>query len=303
MFSVSIMSLTIATSVASFAVAEVSGTTHLISGRISQDAAEEVLCQLKVATAQAITLKGETGTAGAVGATGTQGTCGPKGETGADGAPTLWSSVNSDLVPTADNTYSLGSPEMHWKSLYLGPNTLYLEDKTTGVQTSIGLDKGVFKIAGANELAIGALRFIGNNIESTQPNTDIKLGLTGSAANIIFERDLIMGPGKRITFSDGTVQSTAMANGLTGPQGPQGPQGVAGPTGTQGPIGLQGLIGLQGPIGATGPQGPQGPAGSIEGFIEQKICIVEEEKLTMHWLTCDELGLKGTDHIILVAKN
>lgn len=297
------MALVIATSVASFAVAEVTGTSHLISGRISEHATNAVLCQLKVST-----IKGETGTAGAIGAQGMPGTCGPKGDKGADGAPTLWSSVNSDLIPTADNTYSLGSPEFHWKSLYLGPATLYLEDKTTGVQTSIGLDRGVFKIAGANELAIGALRFIGNNIESTEPNIDIQLGLASSSANIVFERNLVLAAGKRITFSDGTVQSTAMANGLTGPQGPAGPQGLQGPSGAPGVAGgagiqgLRGLIGLTGPAGEQGRQGEQGPQGSIEGFIEQKICVVEEEKNAVHWLTCKEADLIGTDQIVLTPK-
>ena len=46
MFSVSVLSLVIATSLSSFALAEVTGTTTLLSSRITQNATEAVLCQL-----------------------------------------------------------------------------------------------------------------------------------------------------------------------------------------------------------------------------------------------------------------
>ena len=90
-----------------------------------------------------------------------------------------------------------------------------------------------------------------------------------------------------ITFSDGTIQSTAGgatgpagATGLTGPTGltgatgPTGPSGadstVPGPTGVTGPAGatgpsgatgLTGTTGVTGPAGATGPTGVTGPTG------------------------------------------
>ncbi len=49
-----------------------------------------------------------------------------------------------------------------------------------------------------------------------------------------------------IQFADGSLQTTATAQGLQGPPGPQGPQGLPGP---------------KGDTGEQGPQGPQGPAG------------------------------------------
>ena len=35
-------------------------------------------------------------------------------------------SISSDVIPAANNTYSLGSPDKVWKNLYLSGNTIYL---------------------------------------------------------------------------------------------------------------------------------------------------------------------------------
>jgi hypothetical protein len=34
--------------------------------------------------------------------------------------------VDSNIVPTADNTYTLGTPDKHWKEIYVGPGSIYL---------------------------------------------------------------------------------------------------------------------------------------------------------------------------------
>ena len=59
-----------------------------------------------------------------------------------------------------------------------------------------------------------------------------------------------------------------------------------------------------GPVGNTGPQGPQGPAGPPGGvdLPIQKVCVDKSNKSRLHWGTCEELGLKGTDYEIF-AKN
>lgn len=254
MFSVSVLSLAIATGVASFAVAEATGTSSLISAQITEDATKAVLCEITAGSIQGT--QGEAGADGETGTVGPAGACGPKGDTGPAGAPTLWSSVSEDVLPTEDDKFTLGSPTMRWKSIQLGAGTIYIADKTSGVQTSLGISGGAFKISGANEMILGALKFVGNNIESTEPNVDIKIGLIGSAANVIFERDVVLGVGKKLTFADGTIQSTAMLNGLTGPQGPAGPQGPQGGTGATGAQGVQ---------GATGPQGVAGVSVNMKG--------------------------------------
>ena len=34
--------------------------------------------------------------------------------------------VDSNIVPTANNTYTLGTPDKHWKEVYVGPGSIYL---------------------------------------------------------------------------------------------------------------------------------------------------------------------------------
>ena len=38
-------------------------------------------------------------------------------------------SISGDIFPTADNTYSLGSSSMAWKDVYIGPGSLYINNK------------------------------------------------------------------------------------------------------------------------------------------------------------------------------
>jgi hypothetical protein len=252
MFSVSILSLVVATGVASFAVAEVSGTTTLISSRITKDAAQAVLCEL---TAGAI--QGETGTSGAdgaAGATGATGACGPKGATGAAGAPTLWKSVSEDILPTEDNAFSIGSLTKRWKSLQLGPGTLYIQDQVTGAQAGLTVKSGSLLLDGTDSLRIGNIQLTKTGLISLAGDEDITIGNPGDLGYLSLSRAL--------KFPDGTTQSTAMLNGLTGPQGASGPQGPQGANGATGPTGATGAQGIQ---GATGAQGIAGVSVNVKG--------------------------------------
>jgi hypothetical protein len=45
-------------------------------------------------------------------------------------------SINSDVLPAADNTYNLGSPSTAWKSLYVSSSTFYVGGLPVTVSTS-----------------------------------------------------------------------------------------------------------------------------------------------------------------------
>jgi len=79
-----------------------------------------------------------------------------------------------DLIPLTDNVYVLGTTSSRWKSIN-----------------------------------VGQLKFVDNTIESTSGATDIQIGLTSSAADLRINRDVVLAPGKTLTFGDGSVQSTA----------------------------------------------------------------------------------------------
>ena len=196
------------------------------------------------------------------------GPAGPKGETGATGpqgisgeivcqAPINLISLPGDLIPAVDDLYSLGSPSYRWKGLQLGPGTLYIEDQVTGLQAGLTVNGGTLLLDGADSLRIGNIRLTNKGIESVISDQDITIGNITDRGYALFARG--------IKFPDGTIQTSAILQGIkgdTGATGDTGPQGIKGDTGATGPQGLTGATGLAGSTGGSGPQGPQGIQGA-----------------------------------------
>ena len=114
-----------------------------------------------------------------------------------------------DLIPALDNTYTLGTSASRWKSISVGPGTINITDQTLLTDASLTVDNGVLQINGANQLQVGQLKFVDNTIESTTGGINIEIGLTGSTASLLLNRNVELASGKTLTFGDGTTQSTA----------------------------------------------------------------------------------------------
>ena len=234
---------------------------------------------------------GSTGSTGATGATGATGEKGEKGDTGASGSTgatgpqgpagicdtTNLLSVNGDLVPAIDNTYSLGTIDKRWKSLQLGPGTLWIQDSEVTPATQVGLTvkSGALLLDGADSLRIGNMRLTATGLTSINPATPLTLGDSTFASFVQLQA-------AGLKFKDGTTQSTAATAGATGPAGPKGDKGD------------------------TGSQGPQGEPGTVDGFIEVPVCIDTatngQNKMAMFYGTCEKLEMKGTDITMLQRK-
>ena len=195
--------------------------------------------------------------------------------------------IRSDLLPETDNRYTLGSFDKRWKGIHVGPGTLYITDITLGTDAELTVNNGVLKINGANQLQVGQLKFVNNTIESTELSTDIQIGVLEASANLVLNRNIVIGERKSLIFQDGTRQFTAPINadwnavgglaeirnkpallqGATGPKGdpgapgPTGLKGDTGATGPAGPKGDPGALGAQGNVGPTGPKGDTGAVG------------------------------------------
>jgi hypothetical protein len=128
--------------------------------------------------------------------------------------------IDGNLVPSQDNTYSLGSSELRWKDLQLGPGTLYIEDQVTGAQVGVTVIDGALLLDGADSLRIGNIRLTPTGLESIASDEDIAIGNVGDTGYVLMARGL--------KFPDGTIQTTAALRGPAGPQGPQGPEGPPG---------------------------------------------------------------------------
>lgn len=76
---------------------------------------------------------------------------------GGSGAGDL-TSVASNIIPSTDDTYSLGSPEKRWADIHLGPGTIYIEDTADpDITAELTVTNGVLQINGADQLQVVAV--------------------------------------------------------------------------------------------------------------------------------------------------
>jgi hypothetical protein len=114
-----------------------------------------------------------------------------------------------NINPSEDNTFTLGNESFRWKSISIGPGTLFITDQTLGTQAGLTVNNGVLLIDGANQLQVGQLKFIDNTIQSVSASTNIQIGYTSDTANLVFNRNVEISSGKSITYGDGSIQTTA----------------------------------------------------------------------------------------------
>lgn len=197
------------------------------------------------------------------------------------------------LNPSKDNVYSLGTPNLRWKSISVGTDSLSFIDDVSKNKVSLGIAGGSLVVRDADGILVGPMQFTPTGIKALDPNADITIGNTGDKGFLATARG--------IKFPDGTLQSTATSQipgprGLIGPQGPKGDTGMSG--GPQGFPGIQGERGEKGEKGDTGPQGPAGPSGTA-GYREMSVCMGTNDRL-IHVGTCAEAGTLGINLTILV---
>jgi len=96
-----------------------------------------------------------------------------------------WTSVASNIIPATDNTYSLGNATNQWASVYIGANTLYLNN------VPVGVTGNTLTVNGANVVTATNGTVTGNNISVTGNVTAnaITLKNTDDFAQIVFSND------------------------------------------------------------------------------------------------------------------
>lgn len=89
----------------------------------------------------------------------------------ADAIPNF-SSVDKDILPSADNQYVLGNNQKRWKSISIGEGTIYITDSTLGTEVALTIDNGVFFIDGIaqaqlSDVKVTNLTFNDNTVQTT----------------------------------------------------------------------------------------------------------------------------------------
>lgn len=221
--------------------------------------------------------KGDTGLTGATGTkgdkgdkglTGATGSTGAMGATGSAGVCTYVETLVTNILPSRDNIYNLGSSSFRWKELYLGPNSLNMIDEGNGRDVKINVSNGILALDGADTLRFGNIKFTSTGISSDIGSQDITIG--GG-----LDTGFLKIP-TGIKFGDNTTMTTALT-AIPGPSGPPGPTGLKGDKGDIGPIGLKGDTGATGPQGVKGDTGsPNGYFGAFSDFTIQPITVVTD---------------------------
>jgi len=119
---------------------------------------------------------GLTGPAGAKGEPGKPGATGPAGATGASGVCTYVEALVTNILPSRDNVYNLGSTSFRWKELYLGPNSINMIDEGNGNDVKINVSNGILALDGVDTLRFGNIKFTASGIASDLGSQDITIG-------------------------------------------------------------------------------------------------------------------------------
>jgi hypothetical protein len=111
-----------------------------------------------------------------------------------------------NIIPAADDTYSLGTPSLAWKDVYVGPGSLYVngqkvleEDSGTITFTADSDQSLTIKTLGSGETTVQSVA--GVNLTATESGD---IALTTSLGNIELKGTVQLLSGKRITDSAGT---------------------------------------------------------------------------------------------------
>ena len=133
--------------------------------------------------------------------------------------------VNSDILPSADNTYDLGSSSLRWQDLYLGPASLHVycnvaectsaRDWSLGVISSAGLTQGNLRVglAGADNLVVSTTGNVG--IGTPAPQNQFSSGQQSYNAGTASQTTTVL-TGVGTTFTSSMVGGRVVfANGTT----------------------------------------------------------------------------------------
>ena len=113
--------------------------------------------------------------------------------------------LTGNLIPNSTTSqYGLGNATNKWGNLYLGPDSLYIEDSVLGTNADITVANGALLINGAQKIQIGNMQMTSNGIShiASATSTDLTIGTVGATGYTS-----ILNAG--LKFTDGSTQNTA----------------------------------------------------------------------------------------------
>jgi hypothetical protein len=128
--------------------------------------------------------------------------------------------VDSNIVPSSNVTYDLGTANLRWNDLYLAGNSIFLGDVTlsqegsslkitsadSGIATSISASIGIYDI-----VEVGSIQLDTNVITTTESNTDLELRANG-AGTIELQADTNITGAATISTTLGVTGESTLAS-------------------------------------------------------------------------------------------
>lgn len=130
------------------------------------------------------------------------------------------------IIPTVDNTYTLGNANYRWSNLWMGPGTIYITDSANAANTAeLTVYDGILQVNGATGLQANLIA--GNTTLTMAPNANIAMSVAGTSNVVVFANDGITvqgnvqatyfkGDGSLLTGIAPTVQVYEFANIASG---------------------------------------------------------------------------------------
>lgn len=112
--------------------------------------------------------------------------------------------LGGNLIPTVNNFYQLGNATNKWTSLYIGPDSIFIQDQTLGTNAELTVDNGALLINGTQEVQIGNMQMTTTGISLLAADSGANLIIGAGTNTGYMEVDMV-----GIKFKDATLQTTA----------------------------------------------------------------------------------------------
>jgi len=111
--------------------------------------------------------------------------------------------LGGNLIPTLNSTYELGNATNKWANLYLGPDSLFMEDTVLGTDAQLTVTNGALVINGTSLIQVGNMQMTTTGISYLAADSGANL-IIGAGTNTGYMQVDMLG----IKFKDGTLQTT-----------------------------------------------------------------------------------------------
>jgi len=94
--------------------------------------------------------------------------------------------LTGNLLPTTSNTYTLGSPTQKWADVYIGPNSIHLQDTANAANVgNLTVTNGILQINGVAGLQANLIN--GNTTLTLDSNANVTITVAGSDNSWTFD--------------------------------------------------------------------------------------------------------------------